>query len=202
MIVVQPNTVQITVTEDGPRIDLVFPGPQGPAGTGGGGGGAGTKTIAIFNTSDNEPPSANYATLIYRNNHPALAFDTTTQETAVFRGRIPEGSVMTNGVTVYAQWAATSATSGTIGWDVSFERLVGSGQDLDADNFGTAQTITAATVNATSGITSTTSVNFSQAQLPTSLAAGDMYRVRIRRDVANDTATGDAELYQVEVRLQ
>ena len=170
---------------------------QSPAG-----GGSGTKTIRVFNPSDNEPPSSNYATLIYRNNHPALAFDTTTQETAIFRGRIPEGSVMTSGLTVYVQWAATSATSGTIGWDVSFERLVDSGQDLDSDNFGTAQTITAATVSGTSGITLVTSVNFSQAQLPTSLAAGDMYRVRIRRDVANDTATGDAELYQVEVRLQ
>jgi len=170
---------------------------QSPAG-----GGSGTKTIRVFNPSDNEPPSSNYATLIYRNNHPALAFDTTTQETAIFRGRIPEGSVMTSGLTVYVQWAATSATSGTIGWDVSFERLVDSGQDLDSDNFGTAQTITAATVSGTSGITLVTSVNFSQAQLPTSLGAGDMYRVRIRRDVANDTATGDAELYQVEVRLQ
>lgn len=162
----------------------------------------GTKTIRVFGPSDNEPPSSNYATLIYRNNHPALAFDTTTQETAIFRGRIPEGSVMTSGLTVYVQWAATSATSGTIGWDVSFERLVDSGQDLDSDNFGTAQTITAATVSGTSGITLVTSVNFSQAQLPTSLGAGDMYRIRIRRDVTNDTATGDAELYQVEVRLQ
>lgn len=167
-----------------------------------GGGGSGTKTIRVFGPSDNEPPSSNYATLIYRNNHPALAFDTTTQETAIFRGRIPEGSVMTSGLTVYVQWAATSATTGTIGWDVSFERLVDSGQDLDSDNFGTAQTITAATVSGTSGITLVTSVNFSQAQLPTSLGAGDMYRIRIRRDVTNDTATGDAELYQVEVRLQ
>ena len=41
MIIVQPNTIQITVMEDGPQIDLVFPGPQGPAGTGGGGGGSG-----------------------------------------------------------------------------------------------------------------------------------------------------------------
>ena len=56
---------------------------------------------------------------------------------------------MTSGLTVYVQWAATSATTGTIGWDVSFERLVDSGQDLDSDNFGTAQTITAATVSGT-----------------------------------------------------
>ena len=70
------------------------------------------------------------------------------------------------------------------------------GKIFDSDNFGTAQTITAATVSGTSGITLVTSVNFSQAQLPTSLGAGDMYRIRIRRDVTNDTATGDAELYQ------
>jgi hypothetical protein len=166
-----------------------------------GGGGSGTKTIAVFNPSDNEPPSANYATLIYRNNHPALAFDRTVQESSVFRGRIPEGAVMTSGLTVYVQWAATSATTGTIGWDVSFERLDSSGQNVGSDNFGTAQSITLTTVSGTSGITLVTSVNFSQAQLPTSLAAGDMYRLRIRRDVAG-TATGDAELYQVEARLQ
>jgi len=41
MIVVQPNTIQITVTEDGPQIELTFPGPQGPTGSGGGGGGSG-----------------------------------------------------------------------------------------------------------------------------------------------------------------
>jgi hypothetical protein len=77
------------------------------------------------------------------------------------------------------------------------ERIVSGGIDIDADSFGTEQTITATTVSGTSGITTTTSVTFSQAQLPASLAVGDMYRLRVRRDVANDTAAGDAQLLQV-----
>lgn len=165
------------------------------------GGGSGTKSIALFLPVHNEPPSSNYATLVYRNNHPSLAFDTTTQETAIFRGVVPQGATMTNGFTIYIQWAATSATSGTIGWDVTFERVASGGIDIDSDSWGTAATVTATTVSGTSGITTTTSVAITQANLPASLAAGDMYRCRIRRDVANDTATGDAELYRVEIQL-
>jgi hypothetical protein len=34
------------------------------------------------------------------------------------------------------------------------------------------------------------------------LAAGEQFRIRIKRDVANDTATGDAELHFVRVQEQ
>jgi len=162
----------------------------------------GTKTIARFFPADNEPPSSNYATLDTRNSHPVLDFDTTTQETAIFRSIVPEGTVLTGGVTVCLQFAATSATSGTIGWVVGWERIASGGIDIDSDSWGTDQTVTATTVSGTSGITTLTSVNFSQAQLPSSLAAGEMYRIRVRRDVATDTATGDAELLGVEIKLQ
>lgn len=167
----------------------------------GGGGGAGTKTIARWFPMNNEPPASNFATLDTRNGHPVLDFDTTTQETACFRGVLPQGTVLTSGVTVFLQCSLTSATSGTVGWDVSFER-VNASLDIDADNFGTAQVITATTVPGTSGQTLVMSVNFSQAQLPTSLAAGDQYRLRIRRDVANDTAAGDAELLAAWLETQ
>lgn len=162
----------------------------------------GTKTLDYFLPTDNEPPASNFATLDTRNSHPVLDFDTTTQETAIFRGVIPANVSLAGGVTVYAQWAATSATSGTIGWDVAFERITSGGLDIDGDSFGTAQTITATTVSGTSGITLVSSVNFSQAQLPASLTNGDMYRLRIRRDVANDSAAGDAELLMVVIALQ
>jgi hypothetical protein len=162
----------------------------------------GTKTLFVFAPRDNEPPTSNFATLDTRNSHPVLDFDTTTQETAIFRGKIPEGTILTDGLTVYVQWAVTSATTGTVGWDVAFERIVAGGVDIDSDSFDTAQTITAATVPGTNGVTSVTSVNFSGAELPVGFTAGDMFRIRIRRDVSNDTATGDAELLQVEIRLQ
>ncbi len=167
-----------------------------------GGGGSGTKTIAILRPNDFEPPLTNFAYYSQRNARPELLFDTTTQWAACWTSRVPEGTTLTGGLTVYVQWSADSVTSGTIGWDVAFERIVAAGLDTDGDSFGTALTITAATVDATSGKTSVTSVNFAQSDLPASLAAGDMYRIRIRRDVANDTALGYANFHQAEIRLQ
>jgi hypothetical protein len=160
-----------------------------------------SKTIAFFTVLNNEPPATNFATLDTRNSHPILDFDTTTQEAAIFRNIIPEGVSLLNGCNVITQWAATSATSGTIGWDVAFERIASNGINLSADNFETPQTITAITVPSTAGVTLTSLCTFTQAQLPSGLTNGDMYRLRIRRDVANDTASGDAELLGIEVRL-
>lgn len=101
---------------------------------------------------------------------------------------------------MYVHWAATSATSGTGGWDVSFERIGAAQQDIDSDGFATAQTVTAATVDATSGNVSITNVAVSNGANMDSIAVGESFRLRIRRDVANDTATGDLELVAVELK--
>jgi hypothetical protein len=144
----------------------------------------------------NEPPSSNYATLDTRNGHPTLRFDTTTQETAIFSGFMPS-DYSGAGITVHIFCSLTSATSGTVGWDVSIERMDASSLDIDADSFATAQTVTAVTVPGTSGQLLKMSVNISNGANMDSLAAGEMFRLRVRRDVANDTATGDAELLRV-----
>jgi len=162
---------------------------------------AGTKTINRFRPLENEPPTTAFATLDTRNSRPVLDFDTTTAEAAVWTSIIPEGTVLTDGLTVLVWCSAATATSGTIGWDVAFERLAEAGLDTDTDSFGTIQTITAATVSGTSGILDQMSVTFTQAQLPASLAVGEMFRLRLRRDVANDTAAGDAEVHAVEIRV-
>lgn len=147
----------------------------------------------------NEPPSANYATFDTRNSHPVLDFDDTTQETAIFTGVLPR-NYSSGGITVYVHHAATSATSGTIGWDVAFERIGDSQQDIDSDGFATAQTITATTVPGTSGHVQINSVAISDGANIDSIAIGEAFRLRIRRDVANDSATGDAELIAVELK--
>ena len=157
-------------------------------------------SLIIWTVGAAEFPSSNYATFNTRNAHLVLEFDTTTQEACYFTGVMPQAYSNATGVTVYASWAASSATTGTIGWDVSFERLGSASQDLDADGFATAQTITAATVDATSGNVSTTSVAVTKGANMDSVVAGDLFRLRIRRDVANDTASGDAQLLSVEVR--
>lgn len=149
-----------------------------------------------WRAQDNEAPATNYATVDTRNGHVVLDFDTTTQESAIFSGVLPP-TYSGGGVTVSVYCALTSATTGTVGWDVAFERIDASSLDIDADSFATAQTITATTVPGTSGQVLKMSVNVANGAAMDSLAAGEAFRLRIRRDVANDSATGDAELLRV-----
>src|SRR5689334_6765067 len=114
-------------------------------------------TLLIVGPLQNEPPSSNYATIDTRNAHPVLNFDDTTQETSIFTCVLPR-NYAGGGITVYAHWAAATATTGTIGWDVAFERIGAAQQDIDSDGFASAQTITATTVDGTSGNVSITNV--------------------------------------------
>lgn len=156
-------------------------------------------TLLIFTPLHNSPPSSNYATWNVRNTTPVLEFDTTTQEAAVFVGVLPR-NYSGAGITVSVHWAAASATSGTIGWDVAFERIGDSQQDLDSDGFATAQTITATTVPGTSGHVDITSVAITHGDDLDNIAIGETFRLRVRRDVSNDNAAGDAQLIAVHLR--
>lgn len=156
-------------------------------------------SLITFDATDAFWPATNFAPIGSRNQHPVLLFDTTTQETAFFRGVLPR-NYSGLGITVYLHWAAATAVTGTIGWDVAFERIGSGIQDIDADGFATAQTVTAATVPATSGNTSITNVAVSNGANLDSLAVGEIFRLRVRRDVATDTAAGDAQLLGVELK--
>lgn len=155
-------------------------------------------TLATFYPADNEPPASNFATLDTRNAHPTLDFDDTTAEAAVFTFFLPL-NYGGGGITVSVNASMSSATSGTLGWTVEIERIA-TAQDIDSDGFASAQTITAATVSGTSGTPIETSVAISDGANMDSLAAGELGRIRIKRDVANDTATGDAELLGVKIK--
>ena len=157
-------------------------------------------TLISFYPTDGEPPAANYATLDTRNIHPVLDFDTTTGETIYFSGVMPQNYSDTTGVTVYLHWMATSATSGTIGWLVAFERMGDGGTDMNSDSFASDQTVVAETVDGTAGIMDVSSVAVTKGGNMDSVVAGDSFRLRITRDVASDTAAGDAELIAVEIR--
>jgi hypothetical protein len=155
----------------------------------------------IFLPQDNEPPTSNPATLDLRNNHPVLDFDTTTAESAIFSGRLPR-TYAGGGITVEVHYSMATATTGTCGWTIEIERIGDSQLDVDADSFATAQTITAVTVPGTSGHVDVVSVNISSGANMDSLAAGEFFRIRVKRDVANDTASGDAELHMVTIKEQ
>lgn len=157
-------------------------------------------TLLIFKAQDNQPPASNYATVDTRNNHLVLDFDDTTNESAVFQAIMPRNYAGTTGVTVYIHYAMTSATSGDIDWDVAFERIGDQQLDIDADSFAAVNSVDNTTVSATAGNVDIVSVAFTDGADMDSVAVGEAFRLKLTRDAASDTATGDAELYAIEIK--
>lgn len=159
------------------------------------------KTLHVFSATDNHPPASSYATLDTRNSHPVLDFDAAADESAIFAAVLSR-TYTGLGLTVILHWTATSATSGTCRWAVSFERC---NTDIDADSFATANTA-GTTTNGTSGIINTTSINFANGAEMDSLAVGERFRLKVMRDAdgtsGTDDMAGDAELLAVEIREQ
>lgn len=161
------------------------------------------KPYLIFRPQQAEPPTANYATFDYRNVHPVLDFDGTTDEETVFSGVLPP-SYSGGGLTVDTWWSLTSATSGSFRVQADLERITLSTLDIDADSFtGTFQSA-GGTAPATSGMVVKVSIVFTDGAQMDSLAGGELFRVKIRRDAdatsGTDDITTDAELRMVVVR--
>jgi hypothetical protein len=157
--------------------------------------GGGTKTYAVFTPDNNQPTATAFATIDTRNSIAVLDFDDAATESAVFVGILPEAADVTSGLIVSLRWMATTATSGDVRWSVAWEK---SNTDLDSDSFDTATAATA-TADGTSGIVTVTNITCTNID---SLAAGDLFRLRVQRVGGDgaDTMTGDAELVAVEVR--
>ena len=156
-------------------------------------------TLLIFTPLHNEPPAANPATLDTRNSHTVLDFDDTTNESAVFKAIMPQ-AYSGGGVTVYIKYAMTSATSGDVDWDVAWEGIADGVQDIDSDGFAAVNSVDNTTVPGTSGHVDTVSVAFTDGADMDSTDPGEGFRLKVTRDAASDTATGDAELWAVEIR--
>lgn len=155
-------------------------------------------TLLFWLPGSAEPPATNYATFNTVNSRTVLEFDQTTQEAAMFAGVMPR-SYASGGITVAVHWM-TSAITGTGGWDVAIERISDGATDLDADSFATAKVVTAAAVPGTAGVAAVGAVAFANGSEMDGVSAGDLFRLRVRRDVANDTAAADLRLLAIEVR--
>lgn len=159
-------------------------------------------TLLIFSPLANEPPASNYATPDLRNSHPVLDFDGATDEEAVFSAILPR-LYAGGGLTVYAYWALTSATSGSLRTQAAIERMDVGSLDIDADSFAAFQSGGAAAPG-TSGQLVQAAVAFTSGAQMDSLAAGEPFRLKIRRDADGTSGTDDiatdAELVMVEVK--
>jgi hypothetical protein len=156
-------------------------------------------SLLVFTAAHGIPPASAYATFDSRNQHLVLDFDDTTNESAMFEGVMPR-HYAGGGVTVYLHYAMTSATSGDIDWDVAWERIGDQQQDIDSDSFATANSVDNTTVPATSGNVDIVSIAFTNGAQMDSVAVGEGFRIKVTRDAASDTGTGDAELHFVEIR--
>ena len=156
--------------------------------------------LADFAPQSNEPPSTGAATPDVRNGHPVLDFDASADEDAVFTGFMP-WHYAGGGINVFAVVAFTSDTNDahTGQLEVSFERLGDGAQDLDSDGFAAAKDL-AVTVPSTSGHTEVGSVEFSDGGEIDNLAAGELFRVKVRCDTSDSDFTGDLELLRLVLR--
>lgn len=161
-----------------------------------------TNFLAVFTPLANEPPSANYATIDTRNGHLTLDFDGATDEEAVFSGVLPN-NYAGGGLTIDTFWALTSATSGSLRVQTSIERIDASSLDIDADSFATANS-GGGSAPGTSGQVIKISIAHTSGAEMDSLAAGEAFRLKIRRDADGTSGTDDiatdAELIAVVIK--
>ncbi len=154
-------------------------------------------TLAIWGALAAMPPSSGYATLDVRNGHAVLDFDAAAEESIVFGDVLP-AHYGGGALNVELHWTASAATSGNVRWQAAIENTTDT--DIDANGFGAATSVTAATA-ATSGILTKTTLTVSAANAG-SPVAGEALRLKVIRDAddAADTMTDDAELWAVHLR--
>ena len=156
-------------------------------------------TRAILTPEAAHYPATNFPALLLSNRRPVLAFDASTSETAYWTFVAPQG--MTGTWTAVISYAMASATTGGVAFDVAIEAL-SSGDAVDTDaatSFGTVNGGNDSGVPGTAGYMEQLSITLTNDD---SIAAADLVRVSIARDVADaaDTATGDCYLIACEIR--
>lgn len=156
----------------------------------------------VFGPLSSEPSATSFPTLDTRNSRAVLDFDAAAVELTYWVLSLP-AAYAGGGINVKIRWAATTATSGDTVWGVALERIAAGDLDIDTDSATSAVTASG-TADATSGKVIETTVALSHGAVMDSVAAGEMFRIQIRRDATNgsDTMAGDAELLQVVVTEQ
>ena len=89
--------------------------------------------------------------------------------------------------------------SGDVDLDIQVE-AISDGDSIDTDSassFDTVNSVDNTTVPGTAGFPDLVSIELANDD---SAVAGDMIRIRFNRDAASDTATGDLELFWIEIQ--
>jgi hypothetical protein len=158
----------------------------------------------LLTATNMEPPSSNapqFLTIHSTEQRAVLAFDASTDEAAAWTAIVPQG--WTGTPTAVITYCMASATSGTVGLQVSVEAISdGDTVDIDAStSYDTVNNSASTTVPGTAGYIDQITVTLTNND---SSAAGDLLRVKLNRDAdgsaITDSATGDLYLISVEIR--
>ena len=159
----------------------------------------GVHTWVQWRAAEALQPTSSFANFDIRNDHTVLEFTDGNSDAALFEGVMPD-EYDGNTFDVTIRWAAVSATTGNVRWECSVERN-DSATDIDADSFGTTVAVTTAVLG-TAGFVQQTSCTMNTSGTRDSLAAGETFRIKVRRLGADaaDTATGSMHVLNVRMR--
>jgi hypothetical protein len=158
------------------------------------------ETLLVLHAKEAQLPGASSAAKGRRNSHDFVAFDAAVETACRFFSVLKRAYSNATGITIYLHWCAAVAQSGTVRWKVAIERIGTEQQDLDSDGFAAAALAVVGNVPVVCGNVLVTSLEIARGFAMDSLVSGEAFRIAISRDVANDTAIGDAQLLAVEIR--
>lgn len=165
-------------------------------------------TLVILTPLHNVPPATLGATpdtfpggTTPAETHPVLDFDSATVEYADFYGFMPR-HYGGGGLTLSFLWSS-DATTGNVIWSAAFKSVSDDADDLDTKAFAAYNDAAADATASAAGEVAYTTLAFTDGADMDSVAAGEMFILRIRRraDQGGDTLnSNDAELHIVEIR--
>jgi hypothetical protein len=127
---------------------------------------------------------------------PILNFSDITGQSALWSLLMPYDAYLNSGLEFNAWWSS-QVTVGTVGWRIYLEKI-NDGAIITSDNFFGPYDIGTSSAPAIGRIKKTT-VALTSGNL-SGISPGDIFRVKISRNVDVDTAAGTAELHKVELR--
>jgi hypothetical protein len=125
---------------------------------------------------------------------PVLAFDTTTVEYADWHGLIMPPHYAGGGLTCSIRSSA-GATTGTLQWALALRAIADDAEDLDT----TAQTYDYNVIASAIGELTYDNITFTSGADMDSVAAGDSFTLRLRRDTGSDTLATDAYIHSIRI---
>jgi hypothetical protein len=131
---------------------------------------------------------------------PYLAFDAATDEHADFTGVLPR-AYGGGGLTLTLYWASMATTNAVV-WNAAFRGFPDDAEDIDTTAHSYDFNAVTATTATVAGEVDYAVITFTNGADMDSLAVGELFNLRIRRDADNgsDTMTGDAYLIAVEIK--